>query len=220
MPNDRSGELSSKPTSPRCDWANFMQFQWQPPFWPSRFIIDDIFVDCMLHRSSKLPLKCGHDGLMIDAARMFVRGCTPYALAYFAERGVTLDWSKGDYQTLATEVATEMASNRNLPLRTMSRLKQLRSSLYKRNTELSKFGGKVYEWHPHLRQENRIWHVFDEFLEFEYEEPNETFIRTLDYIDHIKHMPAYLDLYPLKRDLTSYLRVARSVLPNWRQTGS
>lgn len=214
MPNDRSGELSSKPTSPRCDWANFMQFGWQSPFWPSDYIIEDMFVDCLLDRSSKLPLKCGHDSLMIDAARMFVRGFTPYALAHYAERRIALDWNEDDYVALAIEVAEHMASNRLLPLRTMARMKALRSNLYRHHADLTEFDGEVIEWHPHIRRDNVKWHVFDGSYEVETESPNETFIRTLDYIEYVKHLPAYLDLYPLKRDLTSYLRVGYAVFGN------
>lgn len=179
-----------------------------------------VFVHCLFERSAKMPLKCGHESLFAKAAVDFVELVKPYALEFYADRGRTLDWSERDYAALAIEVADRMRGEPALKKHAMAVLQRKRTELYISDATIAQSNLEVAEWHPNVRNIRANYKISMRSCELNTEGPIETFVRILDYIEHVKHLPAYPDLFTVKRLLTSYLRVGRSVFEQWRSTGS
>ncbi|RYG99728.1 MAG: hypothetical protein EON58_02835 [Alphaproteobacteria bacterium] len=154
----------------------------------------------------------GHDGLWIDAARKYVGFVQHLAEQYYAERGHVVYWTERDLKAVAVEIAERMARNPVFAKHANAWLERYRSNIYVKPDIMAEVESKVTLFDPHLNVHKDKWYIDDGNVETKFEYPVDTFTRTLDYVEHIKGLPAYPSLYTIKRELTSLVRVASSLL--------
>lgn len=194
-----------------CDRVFFTRYMWAPPFDRFPFFEETLFVECLLNVSSRRPMRAGHRGLFLEAARLFVAVAKPSAQRFYGEYGGTTDWSDRDLEGLAAEIAEWMANDRMVKRKAEAALKAIRNQLYFSQLPESNGEREFVVSNGETKIIGGVQAVFDVSLKDINENPMDTFTRTLDYIEHLRHLPGYSSLYALKRDLTGYLRVCHCV---------
>lgn len=192
-----------------CEYAYFRRFMWAPPYDKQDWFAESMLAQALLQVSPQRPLRAGHKGLLLEAAKLFVHVFKQKAKDFYVDYGGTTDWSQGDLDALAAEIATYHTNDPNLHREVGSALRFVRRKLY--ITEVTEDGGHVLHTGEH-EIEGVVRSVFDASLDERFETPVQTFERTLDYIDHLKGSKGYSSLFALKRYLTAYLRVWQCTL--------
>lgn len=195
-----------------CSAENFQRFEWDTKDRDKYAVYYAIFFFCLKDCSDKRAMHRGHDNLWIDAARKYVRFVQHLAEQYYAERGHVVRWTERDLKAVAVEIAERMARNPVFANHANAWLKLYRSNIYVKPEVMAEVQSKVTLFDPHRDVNKDKWHVDDGNVETKAEDPIDTFTRTLDYFERIKHLPAYPSLYPIKRELTSLVRIANSLL--------
>ena len=194
-----------------CDRIFFTRFMWASPFDRFPYFEETMFVECLLKASSRRPLKAGHKGLLLDAARLFVAVMDPLARRFYAGYGGTTDWSDCDLEALAVEIAEHFTGDPMVKRKADAALKAIRNQLYSAEIPENNIFNEFVVFDGETKIINDVQIVFDASLKDNNESPTDTFIRTLDYIDHLRGFSGYSSLYALKRDLTGYLRVCHCI---------
>ncbi len=194
-----------------CERAYFVRYMWAPPFNRFPDFEEGLFVECLIEASSRRSMKAGHTGLMLEAARLFIAVAKPSAQRFYAEYGGTTDWSDRDLAALALEIAEWAATDRMVRRKAEAALKAIRAALYVGKVPATVEGVEYVVCSGEEKTKSGVQIVFDAYLSNSNEGPMQTFVRTLDYIDHLRHLPGYSSLFALKRDLTAYLRVCHCI---------
>lgn len=210
MPYDRNAWIANAERI-ECNAENFQRFEWDTKDRDRQGIYYALMFWCLKDCSDKRAMHREHDGLMIDAARKYVRLVRHIAEQHYAERGHTVRWTERDLKAVAVEIAERMARNPVFANHANAWLGRCRSNIYVKPEVMAEVRNRVTFFDPFCNSNKYKWHI-DDGAEDDSEEPIDTFTRTLDYFEHIKHLPAYPSLYPIKRELTSLVRVANSIL--------
>jgi hypothetical protein len=194
-----------------CSRATLTRYMWAPPFNRFRDFEEGLFVECLLEASSRRSMKAGHAGLMLEAARLFVAIAKGSAQRFYAEQGGVTNWTDRDLAAAAVEIAEWMATDRMMRRKAEAALKAIRNSMYVGQVPTGAGGIEYVVCNGEEKIKGGVQIVFDASTADKNEEPMQTFIRTLDYIDFLSRLPGYSSLFALKRDLTAYLRVCHCI---------
>lgn len=211
MPYDRNAWIA-KAERIECSAENFQRFEWDTKHHDKFVVYHAIFFFCLKDCSDKRAMHRGHGGLWIDAARKYVRIVQPLAEQYYAERGHVVRWTERNLKAVAVEIAERMVRNPVFSNQANAWLNLYRSNIYVKPEIMAEVESNVNLFDPNDNVYRSKWHIDDGNVEIKTENPIDTFTRTLDYFEHIKHFTAYPSLYPIKRELTSLVRIANSLL--------
>lgn len=195
----------------QCNRATLVRYMWAPPFNRFPDFEEGLFVECLLEASSRRSMKAGHAGLMLEAARLFVAIAKGSAQRFYAEHGGVTDWTDRDLAAVAVEVAEWMASDRMFKRKAEAALQAIRDTLYISEIPANIPNIEYNVCNGETKIKGGVQFVFDAIEVNSNEGPMQTFVRTLDYIDHLRFLPGYSSLFALKRDLTAYLRVCHCI---------
>lgn len=176
------------------------------------FPFEWLFVECLLIASSKRRMNAGLQGLFAEAGAEFVVRTKALAIGWYEDQGISAQWSDEALRNVGIALADDFRTSQFIPRVIRARLNQLRGERYISADVISADNVVVITACASSRTTVQLDGVYDpEFNADSEEDAIITFNRTLDYIEHIKHLDCYSAMFSIKRDLTCYARVLQAL---------
>lgn len=196
-----------------CERVYYMGFT-SDPRWREYgdFPFEWLFVECLLIASSKRRMNAGPQGLFAEAGAEFVALTKALVIRWYEDQGIVVRWPDEALRNVGIALADNFRTSRFIPRIIRARLNQFRDDRYINDRNFIDESIVAIDEYASRDINIPLNGVYDAALINNPEEDViNTFNRTLDYIDHMKHTNYYSMMFPLKRDLTCYMRVMQAL---------
>lgn len=153
--------------------------------------VASMFALSLMRRSRVRPMKAGHANLMIEAAEDVIRFYLPALRTIYRQCDLLLHPSKSTIIHLAGELCSELSGGDELKRETNALFELMRDTLLSDHE---------------LTNSNRVLMHYRQS-----EQPVETFIHWLDYVEYLKEYDRYEGFYGVHRLLVCCVRVNHAV---------